>query len=123
MAGFIYPVPMGLINRFALILRPKEPFVHWANAPEKDPGERVTLEEVREDPVVYLIPDMEWPEATMDWVFENFDYFFKNQLAQYWTDEELWPTNRSVEMFKEWFDIEILSVLDNVVDEAIEEDE
>ncbi len=114
---------MGLINRYALILRPKEPFVGWANGPEKDPREHQTLEEVREDPVVYLIPDMEWPGPTMDWVFENFDYFFKSQLAQYWTDVKLWPQNRSVQMFKEWFDIEVFSVLDNVVEEAIEEDE
>ena len=59
----------------------------------------------------------------MDWIFENFDYFFRSQLGQYWTDEKLWPPNRSVELLKEWFDIEVLSVLDNVVDEAIEEDE
>jgi len=114
---------MGLLNRYALILRAKEPFVQWVNGPEKDPSNHQTPEEVRKDPVVYLIPEMKWPGPTMDWVFENFDHFFKDQLNAYWTDKKNWPKNRSVQMFKEWFDIEVFSVLENVVDEAIEEDE
>jgi hypothetical protein len=48
---------MGLINRFVLVVRPRQPFADWVNTrPTKD--ERpYTLEDVRRIPMAYLIPE------------------------------------------------------------------
>ena len=38
------------------------------------------------------------------WLKRNFDYIFIEQLDQWATDENEWPQNRTLKMFKEWFE-------------------
>lgn len=114
---------MGLLNRFALTLRPREPFLGWVNGHPQGKLPLVhTLEHIREDPTVYLIQDCETVDEGRQWVYGEFEFFFKEQLEAWWTDEESWPKNRTLEMFKEWFDIEVLSSVDNVMDDDVQED-
>ena len=42
------------INRAALIVRPKQPYVDWANSVD-DEGPRAILQELRTDPSIYLV--------------------------------------------------------------------
>lgn len=49
-------------------------------------------------------------------MLENFDYFFEFYLEQWWLDESHWPTPRTREMFLDWFEITISSMVEDVVD-------
>lgn len=113
---------MASINRSALILRPNRPFLDWLNKLPFTEGEkRYTLQDVRDDPTVYLIPDFDTAREKEEWVFDNFETFFDEQMTAWWTGKRKWPTSRTVAMFKDWFDIEILSIVDDAMDDDIEE--
>ena len=42
------------INRAALIVRPRQPYVDWVNSVDDD-GPRAILQELRTDPSIYLV--------------------------------------------------------------------
>src|SRR5690349_8148625 len=96
-----------MINRGALIARPKQRFLDWA-ASLDDSG---ILPNVEGQQTVYLIP--EWNdendnEAIID---EFFADLFENALWAWHTDESAWPTNRDLKTFRDWFKIEFHSIV------------
>jgi len=48
-----------MVNRAALILKYKEPFIEWINNSDPFGNPGITLEEVNKDCTVYLIDDEE----------------------------------------------------------------
>lgn len=115
-----------MINRAAVILRYKEPAVKWINDADpynNDPG--ITLESVNEERTIYLIrdEDADSPADVDDWINLNYDVLFESELDGWYTDEELWPTNRDIELFRKWFDVEFHSVIVDTVDAPIVDDE
>ncbi|HWO57529.1 MAG TPA: hypothetical protein VNN55_08180 [bacterium] len=113
---------MPTLNRTAIVLRPKQPFVDWIN--ETEPDDRpVTLEEVAEDNVVYLIPENRDDDVDRA-VRKYWREIFEEELFGWCTDESLWPTRLTFAMFREWFDIEAHSVVRDVGgDDLVIEDE
>ena len=49
------------INRAALIVRPKQPYVDWANSVDDD-GPRAILQRLRTDPSIYLVETIDYLE-------------------------------------------------------------
>ena len=63
------------------------------------------------------------PKHVEDDVFRDFDLFFVDQLLLWMTEEEDWPKNRTLQMFKAWFEIELHSVVEDLCDyEIVDED-
>lgn len=115
---------MGHLNRSAIILRARQPFLDWRNSFELKEGRKdYTLEEIREDPKVYLVFGFKSAVHVRDSVMEEFNIYFTDQLVGTVTGEEEWPKNRTVEMFKEWFDIEVFTTVDDVEDQVDIEEE
>lgn len=115
-----------MINRAAVLLRYKAPAVAWINEADPsdvDPG--VTLDSANDDRMVYLIRDDDGdsPDALGDWVALNYAALFENELDGWYTDEKLWPANRDLSLFNEWFDVECHSMILDTVDEPIMDDE
>ena len=115
-----------MINRAAVILRYKKPAVAWINEADPyndDPG--ITIESVNEERTVYLIrdEDADSPADVEEWINLNYDVLFESELNSWYTDEELWPDNRSIKLFHKWFDVECHSVIEDTVDSPIEDDE
>ena len=84
-----------MINRAAVILRYKEPFVRWINDAdpyEDNPGK--TPENANKDRNVYLITD-EDGETVEEWISLNYKTLFENELEGWYSDESLWPKNRN----------------------------
>ena len=114
---------MQSVNRTAVVIRPKQPFVDWLNS---IPGESSnnTLKTVTSENLTFLIPDFFGPKESLDYIKEVYSDIFKFELFGWYTAEELWPQKRNWKMFQEWFSIEINSeVLDLVVDEEIEKED
>ena len=103
-----------MLNRAALILRYKAPAVQWINdadPSDDDPG--TTIESANEERTVYLIPDKdaETDETLKRWVTRNYKDLFEAELEGWYTDPALWPKNRSLKVFEEWFEVECHTVL------------
>lgn len=115
---------MKSVNRAAVTIRPKQPYLDWAKSLSGPPS-GVTLDDLREDCVVYLIPEFDDNEKAMKWADKRFDEFFTHALWGWSTEEGEWPQNRTARMFHEWFDVTIDSeVLDMGTGEIeVEEEE
>ncbi len=112
-----------MLNRAALILKAKKPFVQWLN--ETDPNDSrppLSLEEVNEDRTVYLIDSME-AEDVEAWIAMNCANLFESELEDWDTDAALWPAKRDLELFQQWFSAECFTVLVDTGSEPLADDE
>lgn len=97
---------MEVVNRFALIVRPKQRFLEWANALDESP--RLTTESLPGLTEVHLVeatfeaPDR---EALID---EYADEMWEQFLFGWSTDEDTWPRNRTAHTFRDWFDVTVV---------------
>jgi len=110
------------INRTAAIIRPKQPFLDWLNT-LPNPLKDLTLESIRQEAIVFLMPVYDTNEEVLEIVYSDWDLHFEEQLEGWWKRENEWPQNRSLEMFKAWFDVEICSEVVNMTEGPIEDDE
>ena len=115
-----------MINRAAVILRYKDPAVAWINA--ADPCDRdrsITLEAANEERTVYLISDEDADTgSTLErWIRRNYRQLFESELEGWYTDPTLWPEDRSLYRFREWFDVECHTVLVDTVGGVICDDD
>jgi len=110
-----------MINRVAVVVRPRQPLVDWVrfNDPQ-DPS--ITLDDAREDSTVYLLPGDADPPGYGDIVAEVWDSIFEQELASWYTDEDLWPQGRTLEMFWQWFECEFHSGIVDLTDAPLEDD-
>ena len=105
----IDPIPYyyEAIDRSAILVRPKQPFYDWINKVFKEDKPISELEENN----IYLIREMRSNEEIKKWIKKNFDKIFVNELNDWYTDESVWPTNRTHKMFTDWFDVEVHSMV------------
>lgn len=110
--------PHLTLNRCAVFLRYKQPFIDWLNT--ADPAHcSLTLEEINNgDGEVFLIPDdnsliepVEIDKDAVRWVEKRWRIFFEHILGDWLTDESLWPKKLSLKMFRDWFAVEYRSMV------------
>ena len=69
------------------------------------------MNELNDEPSSYLIPEI-FDEDELDLYLDRiWVLLFESLLAQWSTDESLWPKKRSKKMFSEWFDITLHSLV------------
>jgi len=112
-----------MLNRGAVILKYKEPFIKWIHDvdPVKDKTV-ISIESANEERTVYLITDGD-AENVDKWIHQNHKVLFESELEDWYTDEKLWPEKRDLKTFKEWFDVECHSVIMDTVGGEIYDDE
>ena len=113
---------MKSVNRSAVTIRPKQPYLDWANS-LPGPLTGVTLDQLRDDCPVYLVPQFPDNEKALAWVNQRFDDFFTYELWGWSTEEKDWPRKRTVKMFHEWFDVTIDSEVIDIGSGEIEVEE
>ncbi len=113
---------MHSINRTAVIIKPKQPFLDWLNS---IPGDDIdySLEQISTDNLAFLIPEYDSPEGSMNYIRKKYSQIFEWELWGWIRAEELWPKNRTWKMFQEWFGIEINSEVFDLVEGEIEKEE
>jgi hypothetical protein len=107
-----------LINRAALIVRPKQPFIEWARSIEDE-----IVPQAEGEQTVYLIPEHDTPKEFEKILKEIWSYVFESQLCGWHVEEDAWPKNRTYSMFKLWFQIECHTVIEDLCGDPIEDDE
>lgn len=88
------------INRYAIVLKPQQPFFDWINSLYPD-------EEIIEidRPNIYLVDD--GIDDLEKWLQKKFDKLFMKQLFDWHTNKKDWPQKRNFKMFKQWFQIDV----------------
>jgi len=107
------------LNRSAILITPKAPYVAWANSCFAGP--RYDDAEDGEAPPVFLGPDTQVSnDEVKAFVDDNFDLFFEHWLASWCTDQASWPAQRTLGMFHEWFEVRIASMVIDTVRAPLE---
>ncbi len=112
---------MSMINRCAVTIKAKEPFVKWLKS-LPDPL-ALSIEEINEDSTVYLLPEYDYDENQEPLLEHFYDLLFDEQLSSWWEAEEDWPTARTFSLFRQWFDVKFHSMVIDCVDEPLERQE
>ena len=105
------------INRSLAIIKPRQQFLEWLAGVLDPSAHEMTLEEMRRDATAILIPEFDDEESALHFVYSNFEELFERELEDWVGDESLWPSDRSLKLFKEWFDVEIHSMVTDMVED------
>ena len=101
------------IDRIAAVIKPTAKMLHFLN---KCPSveENINLTNLRKDCIVLLIPDFSGPKQATEYIKTIYSGIFDAELVSWGIPKEEWPSDRTLEMFKEWFDIEFHSMIYDV---------
>ena len=110
---------MDIVNRVAVVLVPKKPYLDWANS-FADGGPTILPAEAREHAVAFLVPDLELLEETQHFITENSARMFEYALLGWMEDERDWPKFRNHLTLREWFDVEVHDLLIDLGNDPIE---
>ena len=92
------------LNNSLMVVTPRMPFATWAGALES----REDVPEVgavSEDGTAYLVPqvrEVEDEDRILDQLHQR---VFENELSVIVKDSKLWPPQRDLDTFLEWFDV------------------
>ena len=110
------------INRAVVVVKPRQPYVDWANSFD-DGIVTATLESLRRDSSVYLVPPYDMDYEREDILKVCFSVIFENELEGWVTDEALWPKRRDYATFAQWFDVEFHSMIIDLWDQPLEHED
>lgn len=105
------------LNRNGIVIKGRQPLLNWVNT--LYPGRPLNT---FTEGTIYLIREMDSNELIADWVRANFDEIFINELNNWNIDENSWPAKRSYDLFREWFEVEIHSMVLDLEEEEIEKE-
>lgn len=98
---------MKLLNRSALSVKPTQTFVDWINSLEPTVGDDdLTLDDVDRESTVYLIPEMDTPEALATLVRERYMEILESELRAWEEDERQWPETLDWALFQRFLIVE-----------------
>lgn len=108
-----------MLNRSAVIVRPAQPFMDWAAGLD----ESEVLPDPAGEQTVYLVPELEDDDQGMRVLRRMWPVIFEAELEGWHTVEADWPQNRTFGMFRKWFTVEWHSVIEDLGDRPLVDDE
>jgi hypothetical protein len=115
---------MRVINRTAITVLGAQPYIDWTLSRDADFARgSLTVARTKSYGSAFLLPEFELEEDLQEWVEDNYGWIFEFQLAAWTEDETAWPRDRSLEMFRKWFRVDVHSTVVDVSDEDIEGEE
>lgn len=112
---------MYLINRAALVLSMKQPFVDWVDSLDKHIP-KFTLEAINRESHTYLISEHD-TEQKLELIIQGlYREIMELELSSFCTDEDCWPEIK-YEKFLEFFQVKVHSMVFDTEEEEIEGEE
>ena len=74
----------------------------------------LVFENLRGEPRVFLLPEYEDPTAQKEGLEQSWPDLFDAMLEGWVTNEAFWPKDRTLGMFREWFEIQMSSVVQDL---------
>ena len=102
---------MFQIDRSVAIIKPKQPFVDWANSFPDAGDDQYTIQDFSSDCSVILLPEADSDEHSKSLLRKIFKDVFELELSSWMKDDDTWPEDITYEMFLEWFDVEFHSMV------------
>ena len=103
---------MRTVNRFAVIVRPGEPYIEWAAQVFEEPHAKVRKELAEGEPSIYLLPESSAPDLSHPTVLRShWQGIFKEELSDWCPDEATWPKHRSEALFRAWFQLTLATLV------------
>lgn len=112
---------MFQLNRSVAIIKPKQPFVDWANS-VVDEDEQYSISDFSIDCSVILLPVVNSDEEAEALIKDMFQDLFELELSSWIVIDEMWPENITYKMFMEWFSVEFHSMVFDSLKDDIEKD-
>lgn len=97
---------MYFVDRTAVVLKPTAQFLAWLKSTDESMPD-LTLEQIRSNCSVFLVPEFDTPEAVISYFDERFEAIFIAEIASWEVPEELYPKDMSLQAFWQFFDVEI----------------
>jgi len=106
-----------MVNRCAITVRVKQPFLDWLLQLPEPISSGMSLNEINKEPKVYLIPDYT-SESEKEAILGKYYHSILEHEREEWCiiKNDLFQ-HTSLEQFKEWFDIEFHSIIEDLLDE------
>lgn len=104
------------VNRSAIAVIPKKPFLDWVRNLFVDDEPPADLDQQK---TVYLVKALETTAQFDEWLPKNFEKLFINELHGWHEDESEWPETTSPELFKQWFDVQFCTMVYDIETAAI----
>lgn len=79
----------------------------------------LTLDDLRIDPSIYLLPESESDEEALEKLGEVSAEIFAEQLNSWHRVVSVWPQNRDVNTFLRWFDCSFHSMVFDLCEERV----
>jgi hypothetical protein len=106
------PMDLPFLDKVAVFVRPKQPFINWIN--KIDSRNQWTPDDFF-DGNTYLLSSEEYDivdkEDIERMLAENYTEIFENELLDVCTDTNSWPETINLDMFKEWFEYHVSSMV------------
>jgi hypothetical protein len=109
---------MITLNRTAIMVMPGQPFLDWLHRADPTSG-GLSLEDLRREPTVYLLPQCESEEEARQCLQEVCSQIFEEQLDGWYRVPSSWPTRRDLEAFGHWFECSFHSVVVDLADDPL----
>jgi hypothetical protein len=109
---------MYLIDRTAVIIKAKKPFLEWINCTD---GPKSTLEAINEENNIYLVGEYDTSEELEEIMQELYGEIFAMELHSFCTDQSEWP-KIDYKLFQAWFEIKAHSMVFDLYDDKIEKE-
>ncbi len=111
---------LPMVNRVALVVRPREPYAAWANAVDDEAEYDLAVH--RNEPEVFLLPV--WAADDLDAaIAEHWKAIFEQELEAWCTDDTAWPRKRTLAMFRDWFEVGLAEPVWDLATEELERDD
>lgn len=109
---------MKMLNRSAISVKLRQPFVDWINSISDSGEDEVTLEEVNQESTTYLIPELEQEDDLEQLVEERYLDILENELFSWEEDDELWPEDMDRALFDDFIRLEPAFMVFDLDDQA-----
>jgi hypothetical protein len=98
------------VKRTALVIKPKQPYIQWANSLDED-GVKLGVDFEMEGRV-YLVDNASGFDLDVEaTVAPHFEFIFEEELNAWHRVESDWPARRDFDTFLEWFEVEYHSMV------------
>ncbi len=117
------PIMFERVNRDVLIIFYKQPFIDWVNFVNGNDKIKCPALLEHDQGNIYLIPEFDTHDEAMEYVRENFINIFKNELFEWYEDEESWPRDLTWEFFEGYFHYSWQSVVMDTLEDDVQKEE
>lgn len=103
---------MHEVNRSAILVKPQQPFVDWLLHCPDPPDISSVKQQVENDTNVYLLPEYHPDKESKDeFLADIYPTIAAAEFRAWYTDEDLWGDIPNYSTFKNWFHVEISSMV------------